>query len=144
MEEEKVPAPPREGVVYGEIAYWFLVAGVLIAIVGLGIYLGSPGYIDKSSLLSYLWSGSSCQTIWKDIGGSGQVVSWFSSIKMLHKGDMLATLGIAISGFGAVFGMWGATFQMFRGGKRKTYLIFALIIAIVLTLSALGIISLGD
>jgi hypothetical protein len=141
MEEEKIPAPPREGFVYGEIAYWFLVAGVVVAIIGLGIYLGSPGYIDKSSLLYYLWSGCSCQSIWQDIGGSGQVVSWYSSIKMLTRGDMLATVGIAIACLAAVFGMWGTAFQLVRS-KRKLFLVFALIIAAVLTLSALGIINL--
>ena len=60
---------------------------------------------------------------------------------MLSKPDAIAMLGIAIGCLAAMFGMWGAFFQMLRRG-RKLYLIFALVIAVILTLSALGIISL--
>ena len=50
-------------------------------------------------------------------------------------------IGIAITCFAAVFGMWVTAFQMVRS-KRKLYFIFSLIIAIVLTLSASGLITL--
>jgi hypothetical protein len=143
MEKDNSPKPPREGIVYGEIAYWFLVAGVLIAIVGLIIYLASPGYIDKTGLLDYLWQGCDCQTIWADLSAASHALPWYSSLGLLVNGDRLAMLGIAVACFAAVFGMWGAAFQMARS-KSKLYLIFALIIAAVLTLSALGLISLGD
>jgi magnesium-transporting ATPase (P-type) len=143
MEKEKVPAPPREGIVYGEIAYWLLVTGVIIAISGLIVYITSQGYIDKASLLNYLWRGVDCHTIWKDLGGVSQPPAWYSSLGMLSKGDMLAMLGIAVSCLAAVLGMWGTAFQMVRS-KGKLYLFFALIIAVVLTFSALGLITMGD
>jgi uncharacterized membrane protein len=58
----------------------------------------------------------------------------------LGYGDAIAMLGIAVSCFAAVIGMWGATFAMFRD-KEKLYAAFALIVALLLTLCALGIIS---
>lgn len=140
---EERPTPPREGIVYGEVTYWLLLIGVMIAIVGLIIYIASPGYVDKKYLLDQLWMGYDCQTIWAGATGTGQPAHWYSCLGMLSKGDMLATLGIATSCLGAVFGMWGVFFQMVRS-KGKLYLIFALIIAIVLTLSASGLISMGD
>lgn len=144
MEKDNVPAPPREGIVYGEIASWLLLAGVIVALVGTLIYLVSPqNYIDKTSLLDYLWRGYDCQTIWKNVSGVEQPPPWYSCFGMLFRGDMLATLGIAVASLAAVFGMWGAAFSMVRS-KRKLYLIFALMIAVVLTLSALGLITLGD
>jgi hypothetical protein len=143
MEKDKIPAPPREGIVYGEIAHWLLLIGVIIAIVGLVIYIASPGYINKAALLSYLWQGSDCQTIWQEVGGVSQPPAWYSCLSMLGKGDMLATLGIAVACLAAVFGMWGVSFRMLRS-KGKLYLVFALIIAVVLTLSALGLINLGE
>jgi hypothetical protein len=143
MEKDNFPKPPPEGIVYGEVAYWFLVAGVLIAIIGLIIYLASPGYIDKVGLLNYLWQGCDCGTIWSRLSASARPLPWYSNLGLLVKGDRLAMLGIAIACFAAVFGMWGAALQMVRS-KKKLYLIFAIIIAVVLTLSALGLISLGD
>jgi hypothetical protein len=143
MEKKNLPVQPSEGVVYGEVAYWFLVAGVLIAIVGLAIYLATPGYIDKVGLLNYLWQGCDCQSIWADLSSASVPLPWYSHLGLLVKGDRLAMLGIAVACFAAVFGMWGTAIQMVRG-KKKLYLIFAIIIAVVLTLSALGIVSVGD
>jgi hypothetical protein len=142
MEKDNFPKPPLEGIAYGEIAYWFLVAGVMIAFIGLVVYLASPGYIDKPSLMNYLWQGCDCQTIWTQLSVTAHPLPWYSSLEILGKGDRLATVGIAITCFAAVFGMWGASFQIVRS-KSKLYLVFALIIAMVLTLSALGLIKLG-
>ena len=143
MDKDNAPKPPYEGVVYGEVAYWFLVVGVLIAFVGLIVYLATPGYIDKESLLSYLFQGCDCLKIWTDLSAAAHPLPWYSGLGLLLKGDRLAMLGIAVASFAAVFGMWGAAFQMVRS-KKRLYLIFAIIIAAVLTLSALGLISLGD
>lgn len=139
MEKDKVPVPPREGIVYGEVTHWLLLIGVIIATVGLVIYLASSqGYINKAFLIDYLWQGCDCHTIWQEVSGVSTPPSWYSCLGMLSKGDMLATLGIAVACLAAVFGMWGAVFQLVRR-KGKLYFIFALIIALVLTLSVLGL-----
>jgi hypothetical protein len=143
MDKNKIPAPPHEGIVYGEITHWLLLVGVLIAIIGLVIYIASPGYIDKTYLLNHLWAGDDSHTILSGATGSAEPPHWYSCFGLLPRGDMLATLGIAVTCLAAVIGMWGTAFQMIRN-KGRLYLIFALIIAAVLTLSALGIVKLGD
>lgn len=140
MEGNKAPSPPREGIIYATIVYWVLVAGVLIAIAGLALYIPAAGQIEKSSLLNYLWHGYDCKTIWSDLAAGGQPLSLFS-LGGLSQGDRLATLGISISCLAAVFGMWGLTIQMARR-RQKLYLLFTVIIAVVLTLSAAGLVSL--
>jgi hypothetical protein len=141
MENNEVPRPPREGIVYGEIAYWLLLIGMMVAIVGSVIYIASQGYVDKTCLLTHLWQGDDIHAIWEECAGASEVPQGHWYLGMLSQPDAIAMLGIAISCIAAVFGMWGAFFQMLRSG-RKLYLIFALIIAVILTLSALGIISL--
>ena len=54
MENNEAPKPPREGIVYGEIAYWLLLIGMIIAMVGTVIYMASQGFVDKTCLLNYL------------------------------------------------------------------------------------------
>jgi hypothetical protein len=140
--EEKVPVRPMlAGVVYGEIVFWVIIGSITIGIVGLLMYLLTGGYFNSVNLLNQLWGGADCQTIWKEVGGASQPMSWYSCLGMLSKGDMLAMLGLAITGFAAVIGMWGAFVGMLRS-KGGIYIIFALIIAIVLTLSAMGILKL--
>jgi hypothetical protein len=143
MEKEKIPQPPREGIVYGEIAYWVLLVGVFIAVIGLLIYMMTPGYVDKKILLDNLWQGAKCNTIWEVAGGVSQPPAWYDSLGMLAKGDMLAVLGIAIACLAAMLGMWGATVQLVRS-RVKLYIIFAFIIAVVLTLSASGLITISE
>jgi hypothetical protein len=135
------PSPPREGIIYGTITHWLLVVGMAVTVIGMVIYIASPGYSDKAVLLSHLWQGCNCQTIWMAASGSSQPPAWYSSLGMLSHGDMVATLGIAIASLAAVFGMWGAAFQLVRS-KGRFYIVFAFIIAVVLTLSALGIVKL--
>lgn len=143
MDNENIPKPPREGIVYGEIAYWILFVGVFIAVIGLVIYLMSPGYVDKTSLLDHLWQGDNCNTIWKVAGGVSQPPPWYACFGLLTKGDMLALLGIAIGCLAAMFGIWGAAIQLIRS-RVKLYIIFAVIIALVLTLSASGLITISE
>lgn len=142
MKRDEIPRPPREGIVYGEIAYWLLIIGVLIAIVGSVIYMASHGYIDKTHLLAALWRGEDIHTIWRECVGVSAAPEgrWYLSV--LPQPDAIAMVGISVSCLAAVFGMWGAFVQMVRS-RGRLYLILALIIAVILTLSALGIISLG-
>ena len=141
MEKNETPRPPREGIVYGEIAYWLLIIGVIIAIVGSVIYMATQGYVDKTCLLDRLWQGDDIHTIWGECAGVSGTPQGHWYLGMLSQPDGIAMLGIAISCLAAVFGMWGVAFQMVRS-RGRLYLVFALLIAVVLTLSALGILSL--
>jgi hypothetical protein len=154
---ESAPKPPLAGVIYGRICYWVVMLGILIAVAGMIMYFVSDGYVDKDCLLDSLWDGEEVEAIWancaaEDASGDHQVVSessdhseavpeghWY--LKVLDKGDGLAMLGIAITAFAAVIGMWGAVWGTWRSGERL-FLLFALIVAVVLTLSAIGVVSL--
>jgi hypothetical protein len=139
--EVEVSKPLLAGIIYGEIVFWMMLASVLIAIPGLIIYIRSGGFLDSTNLLAHLWQGSDCLTIWKEVGGVSQPLSWYSCLGMLNKGDMLAVLGLVITGIAAVVGMWGAFLGMFRS-RNKLYTLFAFLIAVILTLSAVGILKL--
>lgn len=138
---QDAPQPPLAGIVYGEIAYWVLLIGMVIAIVGLGIYLVSDGYVKQDCLLDKLWDGETAETIWQSCAGVEETPHGHWYLDKLSKADALAMGGIALGCLAAVVGMWGASLAMFRS-REKLYVLFALIIAVVLTLSALGIIAL--
>jgi hypothetical protein len=141
LEAHDIPRPALPGVIYGEIVFWVMVVSLIISIPGFIFYLGAGGYLDSGNVLSHLWRGSDCLTIWKEVGNLNHPLPWYASVALLPKGDMLAMLGISLTGVAGVIGMWGA----FAGTLRKKegiYIVFALIIAVVLTLSALGLIKL--
>jgi hypothetical protein len=140
MEKNEVAKPLLAGIIYGELVYWIMILSMVIAIPGFIIYLRSGGYLSSQAVLDHLWRGCDCLTIWKEVGDISRPLPWYSSIGMLSKGDMLATLGIAITGMAAVVGMWGAFLGTLRA-KNGVYILFALIIAVVLTLSAMGILK---
>ena len=146
--KEEHPKPPIAGVIYGRIAYWVVMLGILIAIVGMVMYFVSDAYIEQDCLLDSLWSGEKAEDIWEGNCTAGDH-STGDAIKphghyylsMLSYGDGIAMLGIAICCFAAVIGMWGAFIGTLRSGER-IYALFALIVAVILTLSAIGIIQL--
>jgi len=142
MNKEEAPKPPLAGIIYGEIAYWILMIGMIVAVVGSAIYIYSDGYVNATCLLNNLWQGADINTIWNNCAGVNEVPHGHWYLGMLHQADALAMLGIAIGSLAAVFGMWGAFIGMVRS-REKLYLIFALIIAIILTLSALGVITIA-
>ena len=139
-EMDRAPKPPVAAIIYGEITYWLAIIGVVIAMAGIVIYLALGGYLDKASITRDLWRGEIVGTIWKDSAGVAEVPRGYWYLGNLGKGDCLAMLGIAVACIAAAVGMWGAAFGLMRS-KGGIYIIFALIIAAILTLSASGIIS---
>ena len=150
--EDEHPKPPVAGVIYGRICYGLVMLGILVAIIGMIMYFTSDGYFKKECLLDSLWDGEKVEGIWgsctMDVASNGHTGTeahiesqghWY--LKMLSHGDGIAMLGIALCCFAAVIGMWGATFGTVRSGERL-YALFALIVAVILTLSAIGIIQL--
>lgn len=140
METNGPPRPPVVGIVYGNIAYWLALVGVLITIIGSVIYLLSGGYFDKASLLENLWKGGDVSAIWKESTGVSVVPHGYWYLGGLVHGDCIAMLGIAVACAAGVIGMWGVLFSLLHG-KRNIYIIFALMVAVILTLSASGIIT---
>lgn len=150
MKEEERPKPPLAGVIYGEIAYWIVIAGTVIAIIGSTMYLAGAGLVEKSCFLENLWAGCvsetggsigcDASTIWERCAGMHMPHGhWY--VNYLGYGDAIAMAGIAIGCLAAVVGMWGAFVGMLRS-KEKVYIILSLIVAIILTASAAGLLSL--
>ena len=141
MGKDKAPKPPTAGIIYGEITYWLLIVGTIVAIVGIAIYMMSGGYVNQTCLLNHLWGGADVSTIWKECAGAVKLPEGHWYLGMLSQGDGIAMLGIAISCLAAVFGIWGAFIGLLRS-RERVYIILALMIAVILTLSALGVITL--
>jgi len=140
--EKKGPKPPPAGVVYGDFAYWITIIGMVIGILGMVMYLaGAKSFSDPTSLISHLWAGHDLHTIWEE--SAGEVVHGHWYLGKLSYSDALAMLGIAICCLAAIFGTWGAAFTMLRGKEKQyLYVLFSLTCAVLLTLCALGVISL--
>ena len=142
------PRVPVEGIVYSQIAYWLVLLGMIVALVGSVLCMASDGNPTNSRLLELLWKGDNCQTIWGIYAGLDEPPHGHWYLHVLPEADGIAMLGIAISGMAAVLGMWGAFGVMLRSPERfytsssRLYLLLVLIVAVILTLSALGIIAL--
>jgi hypothetical protein len=141
VKESAAHKPLLAGVIYGEIVFWLMLSSMVIAIPGLIIYIRSGGYLDSVNLLNHLWRGSDCLTIWQEVGNVSQPIPWYSCLGMLAHGDMVAVLGLVITGIAAVIGMWGAFLGTLHS-KSGIFMIFAFIIAVILTLSAAGVLNL--
>jgi hypothetical protein len=140
MEKDKAPKPPTAGIIYGNIAYRLAIIGMIIAMVGIIIYLASGGYLNESALLKDLWRGDTVRSLWVECAGATRIPHGYWFLGRLAQGDCLAMLGIAVACIAGVVGVWGAVFGLLRS-KGGIFIIFALVVAVILTLSALGILS---
>ncbi len=152
MKEEERPKPPLSGVIYGEAAYWIILAGTVIAIIGLALYLVAPSEdvaVEKGCFLENLWAGCTSETggavgcdadtIWEKCSDMHRPHGhWY--VNYLGFGDAIAMSGIAVGCMAAVVGMWGAFVGMLRS-KEKVYIILSLVVAIILSASAAGLLS---
>ena len=142
MENER-PKPPIAGVIYGTICYWIVVVGILVAIVGMSMYFVSDGCLDTEILLDSLWEGKVVEDVWEEASCIGELPEghWYLDLDLLSHGDVIAMVGVAIICGAAVVGMWGAFVGTVRS-RERLYAVLALIIAVILTLSAIGVVSL--
>ncbi len=138
---EAAPKPPIAGVIYGTICFWIVMLGIAVAIAGMIMYFVSDTQVSQECLLDTLWEGATVEEIWHECAGVDEVPTGHWWLKCLSEGYCIAMLGIAICAWAAVIGMWGAVWGTVRSGERL-YVVFALIIAVILTLAAIGVISL--
>ena len=104
------------------------------------MYFTSDGCVDREVLWQGIWDGAEKDVLWENNCTGEEVPEGHWYFGQLGNGDALAMLGVAICSIAAVLGMWAAFIQMVRE-KEKVYSIFAVIVAIILTLGAIGIIS---
>lgn len=149
MEKEShTPDVPVAGIVYGHIAYWLVLVGICVALVGSIFCMISTGNPDSSSILGGLWNGDNIHVLWDRCAGIDEFQNNYWYLSLLSLGDRIAMIGIVISCVASVFGMWGASATMLVNSKhsripmRRLFIVFAIVVAAILTLSALGIISL--
>lgn len=137
------PKPPISGVIYGEIAYWIAIIGMVIGIVGLAIYLSSGGVMSPD-MISDLLSGKNSTVLWEKhsiVRKMPESPHWY--VNYIDRGDAIAMLGIVICGMSAIVAMWATTVTLFVKREVKIfYGIFALVVSIIMSLAAIGIISL--
>jgi hypothetical protein len=141
--ENEHPKPPISGVIYGTICYWIVIVGILVAIVGMSMYFISGGCFDTEILLDSLWEGKVVEEVWAEASCVGHMPEghWYLNLDLLSHGDVLAMLGIAIICIAAVVGMWGASVGTIIS-RERFYTVLALVIAVILTLSVIGVVSL--
>ncbi|ADB58849.1 hypothetical protein [Archaeoglobus profundus] len=135
------PKPPTAGIVYGEIVYWITIVGMIVGIAGLAIYLSSGGVMN-SDMISDLLKGETPKKLWEEHSILGEMPESHWYLSYLSYGDAIAMLGIVICSLSAVIATWATALTIFI--KRELDLlfgIFAVIVAIIMTLAALGIIA---
>jgi hypothetical protein len=138
----KKTKPLLSGILYGEIAFWCAVAGIIISTIGILIYsFCGLEFFNMDKLLNALWEGKNTEMIWREASGNS-ILGGYWFFKHLSTGDGIAMLGIAICAVSPVLGMFGAILGMVKG-KEKPYifLYFAVIILAILILSISGILS---
>lgn len=146
--DDFIPRVPVAGIVYGQIVYWLVSLGILVALAGSIICVISTGSPNTASILGGLWNGDNIHILWEKCAGLDEPLHGYWYLFLVSWGDRTAMLGIVISCMASVFGMWGASIKMLfnpkhtRDPMKRLYFLLAVIVAIVLTLSALGMISL--
>ena len=141
--EESQPKPLLSGVVYGHCVFWLVIVGALVGLTGMAGYLigGSP-LVDADVLLQELLAGQDVRTIWARAADS-EVLHGRWYLSRLAYGDGFAMLGIAICCWAGVVGIWAALLGMLVGKERpRIFALFGLVVAVILSLSATGVISL--
>lgn len=135
------PEPPLSGRAYGEIAYWIALVGLVIGITGLGLSFTGNTLMDSTEMVNDLWAKKDIEALWKDAADRPMPESGFWFLNYLTAGDGLAMLGIAIISTGAIIGMWAMAAVKFVKAKDILFAVFAVIVGIVMLLSAAGIVS---
>ena len=141
--EELRPKPLLSGIVYGHVVFWLVIVGALLGLTGMAGYLfeGSQ-FFDADVLLKELLAGRDVRTIWARAADS-EVLRGRWYLSCLACGDGLAMLGISICCWAGVVGIWAALLGMLVGKERpRMFALFGLIVALILSLSATGVISL--
>lgn len=138
---EEKPKPPTVGIVYGEAVYWITLIGMIIGIVGVGMYLSGSGLMNPE-FMDGLLKGEDPHTLWEKYSKIGELPEGHWYINYIAYGDSIAMLGIVICSIAGVIGMWLTTITIFiRREVPLKFGVFSLIIAVIMTLAALGIIA---
>jgi hypothetical protein len=126
MKQER-PKPPLAALMYGEIVYWGVLLGSLLAIIGSVLAFLGDNYVPVSYWLSSIWQGESIYQTWEGATGSLPMGHWY-----------LSHLGISLGVFSVVPAIFLSAAVLFREGERL-YGSLALAGGIVVMMGVLGL-----
>ena len=130
------PKPPLAALIYGEIVYWGVLLGSVIAIVGSVLAFLGDNFVPVSYWLSAIWKGESVAQTWGAATGSLPMGHWYLS--HLTTGDGLTALGISLGVFSVVPAIFLSSAVLFKEGERL-YGLLALAGGVVVMLGVLGL-----
>ena len=142
MTGQEKPKPLLSGIIYGEIAFWITIVGMLVATIGIIMYFfGRNQLFACQELLNGILEGKNAVTICDEIACKEiEYGNWYLS--NLSFSDSICMLGMGICGLAAIVGVFGYSAGVIvKREKPYIFLVFALIIAVILVLSATGLIS---
>ena len=142
-QQQQRPKALLSGVIYGECAFWIAIAGMIIAIIGILLgFAGLEKVFHGKLVMQHLLSGSDASTIWERASSYDHVQHGHWYLGKLGFSDAISMLGISLCCLAAVVGSWGSVIGMIVNKEKPAFYVgFSLIIAVILTCSAAGLIS---
>ena len=130
------PKPPLAALVYGEIVYWGVLLGSVIAIIGSTLAFLGDNFVPVSYWLSSVWKGESVAQIWEGATGSLPMGHWY--LPHLTTGDALTALGLSLGVFAVVPALFLSAAILLKEGE-KLYGTLALVGGLVVLMGVLGL-----
>ena len=142
MSAEEAPKMPRAQTVYGEIVYWVTIVACIICMIGPVISVAAPenNILDPYKLFSAIFEGKNAQEVWQEVGGGFPGGHFY--FKRFTSGDGFTQFGLALGCSVALWALLAAAFS-YLTEKIYFYVILALWVAMLVTLSMVGIVGGG-
>jgi hypothetical protein len=122
--------------IYGEIVYWGVLLGSVIALIGSVLAFLGDNFVPVSYWLSAVWQGESVAQTWEGATGSLPMGHWYLS--HLTTGDCLTALGLSLGVFAVVPAIFLSAAVLFKEGERL-YGSLALAGGVVVMMGVLGL-----
>jgi hypothetical protein len=130
------PKPPLAALIYGEIVYWGVLLGSVIAIIGSTLAFLGDNFVPVSYWLSAVWKGESVAQTWEGATGSLPMGHWY--LPHLTTGDALTALGLSLGVFAVVPALFLSAAILLKEGE-KLYGTLALVGGLVVLMGVLGL-----
>ena len=139
MDKKDIPKPLLSGILYGEFAFWLAIGGSVIAAIGIIIYFLGNQFFDPAKLIAGLLSGKDAAHIW-EYAANAHIAHGHWYLQKLGTGDGISMLGIAISCYAGVVGLYASLIGMLKNREKPViFTVFAVIIIVLVTMSAFGL-----
>lgn len=140
MSAQKIPKIPPVQIVYGAIVYWITILACLICMVGPVISVASPdnNVLNPYKLFTVIFEGKDAQTVWQEVGDEFPGGHFY--LKHLTYGDGFTQFGLALGCSVALWALIAAAIA-YASDKVYVYVFLSLWVALLVTLSMLGIVG---